>query len=64
MFLGRTEEARKEYLAHRGERLDQRSWETVIVGDFQDLLEQGREHPLMVEIERLFKPALPVEGDK
>jgi hypothetical protein len=55
MFLGRTEEARKEYLAHRGEPLDKGSWEKVVIDDFQTLREQGREHPLMAEIERLFE---------
>jgi hypothetical protein len=66
MFLGRTEEARKEYMAHRGEILSQGPWETVIVSDFQELREQGREHPLMDEIERLFKSSssAPVEAAK
>jgi WD40 repeat protein len=64
MFLGRTEEARNEYLAHRGEKLDQGPWETVIVNDFRELRDQGREHPLMAEIEQLFKSSLAEKPDK
>ena len=64
MFLGRTEEARKEYLAHRGEPIEQGQWEKLVLEDFQVLREQGREHPLMAEIETLFKSALTVEPDK
>jgi hypothetical protein len=36
----------------------------VIVDDFQDLREKGREHQLMTEIEQLFKPSLPVVAGK
>jgi hypothetical protein len=73
MFLDRIEDARKEYLAHRGQILrdhrgeiikDDGLWERLVVGDFQDLRDQGQEHPFMVEIDRLFKPAIPVEADK
>jgi len=62
MLLGRTEEARNEYLAHRGETGAMgRPWEVAILRDFRLLREQGREHPLMVEIEQLFKPSLADE---
>jgi WD40 repeat protein/energy-coupling factor transporter ATP-binding protein EcfA2 len=64
MFLGRTEEARKEYLAHRGETPPDGSkpWEELVVDDFQRLRDSGREHPLMDDIRREFKSALPVEA--
>jgi WD40 repeat protein len=65
MFLGRTEEARKEYLAHRGEpSANGGPWEVAVVRDFRLLRLQGREHPLMAEIEQLFKSSLPSETDK
>jgi hypothetical protein len=66
MFLGKIEEAYKEYLAHRGEFLEeqQQPWETAVVDDFQKLRLSGREHPLMAEIEGEFKSALPVEANK
>jgi hypothetical protein len=59
MFLDRTEEARHDYLAHRGEILEQGQWEGLILEDFKSLREQGREHPLMTEIEDKFKDSLP-----
>ena len=65
MLLGRTEEARNEYLAHRGETGAMgRPWEVAVLRDFRLLREQGREHPLMVEIEQLFKSSIPDEPDK
>ena len=64
MFVGRIREAHDAYLAHRGMILDQGRWEKLIVDDFQSLREQGREHPLMTEIEQLFKPSLSVEAGK
>ena len=63
MFLGRTQAARKEYLEHRDAHLTQGGggpWEKVLVNDFQNLRKEGRVHPLMTEIEQLFKPSLPV----
>ena len=65
MFLGRTQEARDEYLAHRGIILDVdqgKKWEEAVVRDFQDLRENGRDHQLMTEIEQLFKPSRPVQA--
>jgi hypothetical protein len=59
MFLGRTHDAREEYLAHTGKKLNQGQWEKVIVDDFQSLRESGSEHPLMTEIEQLFKQTAP-----
>jgi WD40 repeat protein/energy-coupling factor transporter ATP-binding protein EcfA2 len=61
MFLGRTQDARKEYLAHRG-MIREGQWEKLVVDDFQALRGRGHEHSLMIEIERLFKPSLPVEA--
>jgi len=61
MFLGRIHEARREYLAHRGQNLDQGLWEQLVIKDFEALREKGREHPLMKEIEGLFKPSLDTD---
>ena len=58
MFLGKTKEARREYMAHCGEFLDQGLWEKAVVEDFQKLRDSGHEHPFMAEIEREFIPAL------
>jgi hypothetical protein len=66
MLLGRTAEARAGYLAHRGEKIDTRNdtlWEEEVVDDFKKLRENGRENPLMIEIEQLFK-SRPAKADK
>jgi hypothetical protein len=60
MFLNQPKEATREYLAHRGAVLEQGKWEELVPEDFQKLREQGRDHPLMVEIEKLLRPA-PVD---
>ncbi|MFL5095948.1 MAG: hypothetical protein ACJ8ES_11645 [Xanthobacteraceae bacterium] len=62
MFLGRVQEARDEYLAHRGAILDQGKWEDLVLNDFKTYREQGREHELMAEIEREFKPPPPAHA--
>jgi tetratricopeptide (TPR) repeat protein len=58
MFLGRVEEARAIYLAHRGARnasaSGEKSWETAVLEDFADLRAAKLAHPLMDEIEQLF----------
>jgi predicted Zn-dependent protease len=55
MFLGRVEEARTLYLAHRGEKtLDDKIWEDVILEDFAELRKAGLTNPLMDEIESTF----------
>jgi tetratricopeptide (TPR) repeat protein len=56
MFLGRDDEAKAVYLRYRGEQrvaLD-KSWETIILGDFAELRRAKLTHPLMDEIEALF----------
>ena len=56
MFLDRVSEARAAYLAHRGTELeDLGPWEKVVLDDFAALRENGRQHPLMDEIEKLFR---------
>jgi tetratricopeptide (TPR) repeat protein len=62
MFLGRDEEARTAYLAHRGEKIDdKRAWNEVIVKDFADLRAAGLSNPLMDEVARaLTGAAVPV----
>ena len=55
MFLGREEEARVLYLAHKGERLsqeDSRSWERATADDFAEFRKAGLAHPMMGEIEK------------
>ncbi|MGO9005979.1 MAG: TIR domain-containing protein [Beijerinckiaceae bacterium] len=56
MFLGRTDEARTLYLAHRGEKAQQGEvlWEKAIEDDFAELRKAGVTNPLMDEIERDF----------
>jgi TPR repeat protein len=55
MFLGRGEESRALYLAHKGKRIsepDGQLWERVIVEDFAELRKAGLTHPMMAEIEK------------
>jgi hypothetical protein len=62
MFLDRTDEARREYLAHRGkamELLGIGNWEDAVKSDFSAYRAVGLERPLMTEIERLFESASP-----
>jgi lipoprotein NlpI len=58
MFVGRIEEARAIYLAHRGARnasdSGEKSWETAVLEDFAELRAAKLTHPLMDEIEQLF----------
>src|SRR5262245_22948967 len=58
IFLGRVEEARAIYLAHRGARnasaSGEKSWETIVLEDFAELRAAKLAHPLMEEIEQLF----------
>jgi WD40 repeat protein len=59
MFLGRFKEAREEYLAHRGEMLnDSMTWEKSVVKDFQNLRDAGQANDLMTEIEKEFRSGL------
>lgn len=54
MYLGRADEARALYLAHKDKPIsdsDNTPWRQVIVEDFADLSEAGLAHPLMPEIE-------------
>ncbi len=55
MFLGRAEEAKEIYLAHKGERIsapDGDLWDGVIAEDFRELGKAGLTHPMMAEIEK------------
>lgn len=55
MFLGRADEARKLYLAHRGEKTQgDKTWEGAIRNDFAVFREAGLADPLINEIERTF----------
>jgi tetratricopeptide (TPR) repeat protein len=56
MFLGRIEEARALYLAHRGAKnvAGEKAWEAVVTEDFAELRAAKRMHPLMDEIEKQF----------
>lgn len=40
---------------YRGKKIDDKSWEEVILADFRELNAKGITHPHMAEIERLFK---------
>src|SRR4029077_17334384 len=51
MMLGRTAEAKALYRAHKGEPLQDKTWEEVIVDDFHKLRNAGIKNSLMEEIE-------------
>jgi tetratricopeptide (TPR) repeat protein len=51
MMLGRAAEAKALYRAHKGERLQGKTWEEVIVDDFDKLRKAGIKNSLMEEIE-------------
>jgi hypothetical protein len=56
MFLGRREEALAAYREHNGESLHNRGdWGALVVRDFRDFRAHGLDHPMIPEIERLFK---------
>jgi hypothetical protein len=59
MMLGRTKEASSIYLNHKSEPLQGKTWQQVIVDDFDKLRKAGITHPLMAEIEAAFKPRPP-----
>ncbi len=55
MFLGRGEEAKALYLAHKGKPIsavDSKPWERVIAGDFAEFRKASLTHPMMIDIER------------
>jgi tetratricopeptide (TPR) repeat protein len=58
LFLGEVEEARRLYLAHRGQKVgseqDAKIWDQAITDDFALLRKAGLAHPLMEEIEESF----------
>jgi tetratricopeptide (TPR) repeat protein len=71
MFLGRTDEARALYQAHRGETIPENAdklWQRVISEDFAVLRKSGLANPLMDEIEKQFAadatPQSPPRGEK
>ena len=68
MFLGHREEAKRDFLSHHGEKLDQGQlqgqWDDFILGDFEARRKEGRDDPLMIEIEQLFKASPPVKTHK
>jgi hypothetical protein len=58
MFLGRAEESRAAYAAHRGKDVaNQGKWEAVIVRNFAELRARGLTSPQMGEIEAMMKAA-------
>jgi uncharacterized protein len=55
MFVGREEEAKALYLAHKGEPVPEDEntlWEQIIAGDFADFRKFGLTHPMMAAIEK------------
>jgi TPR repeat protein len=55
MFLGREENAKALYLAHKGKAVSSgqsAAWERVIVEDFAELRKAGLTHPMMADVER------------
>ncbi len=57
MFLGRADEARAIYLAHKDALIpnnDNKPWQQVIAEDFAEFRKAGLNHPMMAEIEKAF----------
>jgi tetratricopeptide (TPR) repeat protein len=55
MFVGHDEEARRVYLAHKGEPrsgVDNKLWEQAIADDFAEFRKAGLTHPMMADIEK------------
>jgi TPR repeat protein len=55
MFLGRGEDSKALYLAHKGKPLseqDARLWEHIIVEDFAEFRKASLTHPMMADIEK------------
>ena len=50
MYLGRTDEAVRIYLEHKGKPLSSETWDKSIADDFAELKAAGRAHPLMDRI--------------
>ena len=51
MFLGRRDEARAIYLAHKGKIADVgNTWEARVAADFAELRKAGLDDPLMTEV--------------
>lgn len=58
LFLGQTREAEQIYRGHRGEMVDpksKRTWEQVVLKDFDDLEKAGLAHPEFARIRELLK---------
>jgi hypothetical protein len=55
MFLGRGEDSRALYLAHKGKLISgpgSQLWERVILQDFAEFRKAGLAHPMMADIEK------------
>jgi hypothetical protein len=55
MFMGRLDEAKALYLAHKGERVsdqDNKLWERVVGEDYAELRKADVMHPMMADIEK------------
>ena len=55
LFLGRGEESRALYLAHKGKSVPEQNdqlWEHVIAEDFAEFRKAGLTHPMMADIEK------------
>ena len=68
MFLGKISEARNLYAEHRGQIVDEpdkRSWEQVVLKDFDDLEKAGITHSEITGIREMLKivgPASTTRG--
>jgi tetratricopeptide (TPR) repeat protein len=55
MFLNQTDEARAEYMGHRGERAqNEKTWETLVSAEFEQFRTAGLTNPLMDDVEKQF----------
>ena len=64
LFMGRTAEARKLYLVHKGKRLSDKFWENVIGEDFDALRAAGIVHDAFPEIVAAMRGELKAEDQE
>jgi len=63
MFLGREDEAKALYLAHKGEPVvgQGKLWERVVVEDLAELRKAGLTYPMMADIEKSWAPPAEIK---
>jgi tetratricopeptide (TPR) repeat protein len=57
LFLDRTDEAKAMYLKHVGEKIDDKTWQEVVLQDFDYLEKEGLTHPQFQTVREQLKTA-------